>query len=199
VDHVQRSPSRQRACARYLLDIKELLPKDLLLIPQRGESLGDRLHNAMEDLFFEGFDSICLMGSDSPTLPPSYVGQAVEYLRRPEDSVVIGPTVDGGYYFIGLKAACRRLFEEIDWGTDRVFEQTRMRVAELGMAQMILPVWYDVDDGAALEKLLEEVCAKECEKRENFAYRATHTQRLLNSILLAEGSTRIWPNRRAKH
>jgi glycosyltransferase A (GT-A) superfamily protein (DUF2064 family) len=119
-------------------EIKELLPKDLLLIPQRGESLGDRLHNAMEDLFFEGFGSICLMGSDSPTPPPSYVGQAVEYLRRPEDSVVIGPTVDGGYYFIGLKAACLRLLEEIDWGTDRVFEQTRMRVAELGMAQMIL-------------------------------------------------------------
>jgi glycosyltransferase A (GT-A) superfamily protein (DUF2064 family) len=77
-------------------EFQGVLPNDFLLIPQRGELLGDRLHNAMEDLFFEGFDSVCLMGSDSPTLPPSYVGQAVEYLNRSKDGVVIGPTVDGG-------------------------------------------------------------------------------------------------------
>jgi glycosyltransferase A (GT-A) superfamily protein (DUF2064 family) len=121
-------------------EFQGVLPNDFLLIPQRGELLGDRLHNAMEDLFFEGFDSVCLMGSDSPTLPPSYVGQAVEYLNRSKDGVVIGPTVDGGYYIIGLKAPCRRLFEDIDWGTDRVFEQTQTRVAELALPPTILPV-----------------------------------------------------------
>jgi glycosyltransferase A (GT-A) superfamily protein (DUF2064 family) len=153
----------------------------------------------MEDLVFEGFDSICLMGSDSPTIPSSYVCQGVEYLTRSRGAVVIGPAVDGGYYFIGLKRACRRLFEEIDWGTNRVFEQTRMRVAELDMAQMMLPVWYDVDDGAALERLLEEVCVEECEKKETCAHRAIHMQRFLNSILLAEGTARIWPGRRVRH
>jgi hypothetical protein len=30
-------------------DFQELLPNDFLLIPQRGESLGDRLHHAAED------------------------------------------------------------------------------------------------------------------------------------------------------
>jgi hypothetical protein len=39
------------------------------------------------------------------------------------------------------------LFEDIDWSTDRVFEQTQARVAELEMREMTLPAWYDVDDG----------------------------------------------------
>src|SRR5271167_1936841 len=83
--------------------------------------------------------------------------EIMDYLSQSEDGVVIGPTVDGGYYAIGLKAPCRRLFEDIDWSTDRVFEQTRARVTELAMQEMILPVWYDVDDRFGLQRLLEDL------------------------------------------
>src|SRR5271165_931252 len=88
-------------------------------VPQRGESFGDRVDYAVEDLFSVGFASVCLIDSDSPTLPSSYLRQIMDYLSQSEDGVVIGPTVDGGYYAIGLKAPCRRLFEDIDWSTDR--------------------------------------------------------------------------------
>ncbi len=168
-------------------EIQCFLPNGFLLIPQRGESLGDRLHNAFEDLFSAGFDSVCMIGSDSPTLPPSYVRQMVDYLSRSKDGVVIGPTADGGYYAIGLKAPRRCLFEGIDWSTDRVFEQTNARVAELALPQMTLPVWYDVDDGAALERLLEELCCEERIGKPSSAYPAIRTQRLLNSILRTDG------------
>lgn len=176
-------------------EFENLLPKDLLLIPQRGESFGDRLHYAAEDLFSVGFASVCLIGSDSPTLPSSYLRQMVDYLSRSEEGVAIGPTVDGGYYAIGLNAPCRRLFEDIDWSTDRVFEQTQARVAELEMREMTLPAWYDVDDGFGLERLLEELYGEDHFRQRSCRYKAIHTQRLLNSILDAEGPARVWPTR----
>ena len=59
---------------------------------------------------------------------------------------MLGPSDDGGYYLIGMKKMHRRLFEEIDWSTERVFEQTIERARELGVEVHILPTWYDVDD-----------------------------------------------------
>jgi rSAM/selenodomain-associated transferase 1 len=106
-----------------------LLPADFLLIPQRGEDLGERLRNAAEDLFSAGFGSVCFIGADSPTLPPSYLARMVDYLGRSRNGMAIGPSADGGYYAIGLKKAIPRLFEDIDWITDRVFEQTKARAS----------------------------------------------------------------------
>src|SRR5262249_28745761 len=43
-----------------------ILPADFSLLPQRGDKFGDRLYFAVEDLFTCGFDSVCLIDSDSP-------------------------------------------------------------------------------------------------------------------------------------
>jgi glycosyltransferase A (GT-A) superfamily protein (DUF2064 family) len=72
---------------------------------------GERLFCAAEDLFKCGFDSVCLIDSDSPTVPVSSFGQAMDLLSLPGDRVVLGPTDDGGYYLIGLKEPRHELFE----------------------------------------------------------------------------------------
>ena len=63
---------------------------------------------------------------------------------------MLGPSTDGGYYLLGLKARHRRMFEEITWSTDRVAEQTLARAAEIGLDVHLLPAWYDVDDVESL-------------------------------------------------
>ena len=171
-------------------DFEKLLPDDFLLVPQRGESLGDRLHYAAEDLFLAGYDSVCLIGSDSPTLPSSCLVAMVKYLKCSRDGVVIGPTIDGGYYAIGLKAPRRRLFEDISWSTDRVFEQTKARIAELGLPFISLAIWYDVDDEVALNRLFDHLCRKGQPRRSNSGYLANHTRRLLNRLFLTEDTSR---------
>ena len=47
----------------------DILPADFSLLPQRGDEFGERLYFAVEDLFKCGFDSVCLIDSDSPTVP----------------------------------------------------------------------------------------------------------------------------------
>ena len=75
----------------------------------------------------------------------------------PGDRIVLGPSTDGGYYLLGLKQPHRRLFEDIDWSTERVSEQTLARARELGLPVHQLPSWYDVDDLGALRVLVGEL------------------------------------------
>ena len=77
-------------------------------------------------------------------------------LAAEADRVVLGPADDGGYYLLGMTAAHAHLFADIAWSTDSVAETTRLRAAQLGLEVVELPTWYDVDDQAALERLMEE-------------------------------------------
>jgi rSAM/selenodomain-associated transferase 1 len=135
----------------------ELLPQNFALLAQRGESFGERLFHASADLLRLGYESCCLVDSDSPTLPRALLVQAVEELGRPGDRLVLGPSDDGGYYLIGVKRAHPRLFEEIDWSTARVAAQTLLRARELDLAVSLLPPWYDVDDAHSLLRLCDEL------------------------------------------
>jgi hypothetical protein len=135
----------------------DILPAGFSLLPQRGDKFGERLYFAVEDLFKCGFDSVCLIDSDSPTVPAENFTEAVELLSTSEDRVVLGPSDDGGYYLIGLKKPHRELFEQIDWSTERVLNQTLQRATEIGIEVKLLPTGYDVDDDASLRRLCNEL------------------------------------------
>ena len=134
-----------------------IAPGGFSLLPQRGDGFGERLHLAATDLFACGFGSVCLIDSDSPTLPHTALQQAADELARPGDRVVIGGSHDGGYYLIGLKRPHTAPFERITWSTESVFAETLERCAETGLEVVNLPTWYDVDDGATLQVLATEL------------------------------------------
>jgi rSAM/selenodomain-associated transferase 1 len=169
-----------------------ILPEEFVLVPQRGDAFGERLLAATEDLLRLGYDSLCLIDSDSPTVPDEAFAQAVEYLSRPEDSVVLGPSDDGGYYLIGLKKTHGRLFERIDWSTERVLEQTVAAAREIDLPVHLLPTWYDVDDRATLARLCHEFFGNNGAASKGFA--APATRGFLSELLQREGRERIWPN-----
>jgi uncharacterized protein len=81
---------------------------------------------------------------------------------------------------IGLKRLHQRLVEQIDWSTERVFDQTLERAREIGLESELLPTWYDVDDGATLERLRRELLAA---LGAGYAgYDASHTRTYLESL-----------------
>jgi uncharacterized protein len=137
-----------------------LLPADFSLIPQRGDGFGDRLFATALDLLACGYGSVCLIDSDSPTVPAAALQQAIEELARPGDRVVVGPAHDGGYYLIGLKHAHARLFADIHWSTSTVFSETLAAAKAARLEAVILPLWYDVDDAATLQILTAELLHK---------------------------------------
>ena len=139
----------------------DILPEDFGLLAQRGDKFGERLYFAVEDLFRCGFAAVCLIDSDSPTVPAEDFEEAVELLSTNEDRVVLGPSDDGGYYLIGVKKPHRHLFERVDWSTERVLEQTMQRAAEIEIEVKLLPTGYDVDDETSLRRLCHELLGDE--------------------------------------
>jgi uncharacterized protein len=156
----------------------DLLPAGFSLLPQRGDRFGERLYFAVEDLFKCGFASVCLIDSDSPTVPAENFTDAVELLNARGDHVVLGPSDDGGYYLIGVNKPHRHLFEQIDWSTERVLNQTIQRAKEIGLEVKLLPSGYDVDDDASLRRLCNELLG---ERRDDSV--APNTRRFLAGLV----------------
>jgi rSAM/selenodomain-associated transferase 1 len=156
-------------------ELRHLFPAGFGLMLQAGRELGNALFGAMRDLLAAGHDGVLLVNGDSPTLPPSYLANALGMLRQPGDRIVLGPAADGGYYLIGLKQPHVHLFEAVPWGTSSVAQTTRQRAAELGLAVAELPEWYDVDDVETLAWLRAELAGNPGRFRDGSPAAATRT------------------------
>lgn len=115
----------------------------ITLIDQKGKDLGERMASAFHEVKRQGFRKILIIGSDLPTLPFSHLRQAFTLLRQHE--VVVGPSLDGGYYLIGISKQVPPIFDGIPWSTERVFLMTMEKILEAKVSCGLLPFWYDVD------------------------------------------------------
>jgi len=121
------------------------------VLEQRGDSLGGRLAVVFADLFARGHATVVVVGSDSPSLPPSYVAQAVDLLRH--RAVVVGPAADGGFYLLGLSRSAwarhaprlHALLQTVPMGTSSARDRLVEGLQELDLVVESLPLWVDVD------------------------------------------------------
>jgi len=134
-------------------EVRALTPFPAVFLPQRGATLGDRMHEGARDLLTSGFDAVVLIGSDLPTLPLAHVAAALGILTRCGDVLVLGPAEDGGYYLIGLTQSRPELFARIPWSTPLVLQRTREAAEALGIALEMLPRWYDIDSPSDLRRV----------------------------------------------
>jgi uncharacterized protein len=136
---------------------RDTLPGSIGLIDAWLPNFGDCLFRTITQILARGHGSAVVLNADSPTLPTALLIETAEALARPGDRAVLGPSSDGGYYLLGLKTAHRHMFDNIDWSTERVAEQTRERAREIGLEVHSLPIWYDVDDIDGLRRLHAEL------------------------------------------
>jgi rSAM/selenodomain-associated transferase 2/rSAM/selenodomain-associated transferase 1 len=134
--------------------MREFAPTPVDVIAQRGCDLGERLTHVFEDVFRLGVESVVVVGSDLPDLPPRVIQQAFAALGAPDDRVVLGPAADGGYYLIGMKRQHPALFRRIDWSTNRVLAQTLDAAKAEGLHVVLLEERRDVDSPTDLEQLV---------------------------------------------
>ena len=116
--------------------------------------LGHKMASAVRDSL-SSCKGVLLVGSDCPFIDEEYLHNAVRSLDAGSDAV-IGPASDGGYVLLGLNQFHSLMFENIDWGTDKVFQQTCGQFKSLGVDLEILPKLSDIDepeDLALLENL----------------------------------------------
>ncbi|DAB33502.1 MAG TPA: hypothetical protein CFH82_10120 [Sulfurospirillum sp. UBA12182] len=86
---------------------------------QVGEDIGQKMANAFEKVFENGYEKAILVGGDIPLLDEGVINEAFEF-----EQAVLNPSRDGGYYLIGFHKECfsQKAFE-IDFSKE-VFSQT---------------------------------------------------------------------------
>ena len=137
----------------------------MLWLEQRGDDLGERLAGVVEHAAALDLSPLLIVGADSPTLPPSFLATALEALSHARADVALGPTDDGGYYAVALRAPAPGLFDAVEWSTPRAYAQTARNAERLGLRLLELPRWYDVDTPADLSRLCAELSADEDARR----------------------------------
>ncbi len=133
---------------------EEVEREGCLMMAQRGGDLGERITACLDDLFGQGYERVVVIGADAPALPVEYLIDAFDCLTG-ERSVVVGPSLDGGYYLIGMCCPHPELFREMPWSSGEVLETTRARIAAAGLELTELDEFVDVDTPADLELLAE--------------------------------------------
>lgn len=112
---------------------------------QQGNDLGERMKNAFQEIFQNGFlHKAIIIGSDCAMLNEQHIQLAFEKLDSHD--VVIGPAQDGGYYLLGMKALQPFLFEEMPWSTSDLLNLTIKKCNENKLGVFELPQLSDLDN-----------------------------------------------------
>lgn len=122
---------------------------------QIGEDLGARMARTFHDGLSSTYHSLLIVGTDIPGITPQIVTQALTTLK--DHDMVLGPTVDGGYYLIGLRKDVPELFQDIPWSTDQVCPRTEQKAKSLGLSMKILPTLRDIDTIEDLQAITRDM------------------------------------------
>lgn len=151
------------------------VPDGIEVLAQRGVGLAERLGAAFDDV---GAPAL-LVGMDTPQLTPARLAAAADALARSD--AVLGPSVDGGYWAIGLRRADARVFDGVPMSVATTGAVQRARLRTLGLRTTELGALRDVDrfgdalavaaglDGGRFRAVLGEVAARLRDERDPVA------------------------------
>ena len=118
---------------------------------QSDGDLGERMQQAFAAGFNQGYQRICIIGSDCYELSTPLIEQAFAQLDTHD--AVIGPSTDGGYYLLGMNQLHPTLFKDKAWSTANVKENTTRDFNQLGLRWFELPTLTDVDEADDLRTM----------------------------------------------
>lgn len=149
-------------------------PEGFRLHVQWGRDLGERMANAFAEAAAAGADWTLLRGSDSPTLAPSVIEEALERLQAGDD-VVLTPDQGGGYAMIGMRRPHPMLFD-VPMSTDDMRERTLELARVSGLRVSLTSAGFDLDEPGDFHSIsslddsqISDLCPRTVEAISNLA------------------------------
>jgi len=141
--------------------IEDIIPKNIATLPQKGRDLGEKMRNIFAELFDKGYDEVVLMGSDIPEVSAGDLNEAFNNLTAKD--IVFGPTLDGGYYLVGMKKLHEIIFTPvIKWGTPQVFQETIDLLGKNGVNVGLIKTHEDIDTKEDLKEFWNRIKDSRC-------------------------------------
>ncbi|MBQ7561781.1 MAG: TIGR04282 family arsenosugar biosynthesis glycosyltransferase [Synergistaceae bacterium] len=122
---------------------KKFIPENFILRQQTGGNLGEKMNNAMREIFYTGYNRVVLIGSDIPSVRHENIERAFDSLNHSD--VVIGPSEDGGYWLIGMKKFISDAFNISRYGDSSVLDSTIMKLNDSGIIYNLVDTLQDLD------------------------------------------------------
>jgi rSAM/selenodomain-associated transferase 1 len=131
----------------YYSDFVEKSPLEMFALEsaeiQRGNDLGERMSDAFQKTFKQGYQKVVIIGTDCPEITTGDLEIAFNSLD--DNLVCIGPALDGGYYLIGMSVFIPEVFQNMPWSTDKVLERTIEKLNLLEVGFELLKPLRDID------------------------------------------------------
>ena len=157
--------------------IKNWIGNDFTYYWQSGTNLGERMFNAFQKVFDDSYDNVVIIGSDAPEINSDLIIKSFNKLNNYE--AVIGPSDDGGYYLLGLKKAEIKLFENIKWSTDSVFNSTIAIFEKQNLKYYLMKELTDIDTKSDLYNWMNSI-----DKKENNVFKQLVKQKIVSNDFL---------------
>lgn len=116
---------------------------------QEGENLGERMKNAFNKGFEDGYERIVLIGSDLPDINSEHIENGLKSLKN--NSIVFGPAIDGGYYLIGMTKMYDAVFNNKPWSESHLLDVTLKELNQENISYTLLEALNDIDTFEDLE------------------------------------------------
>lgn len=127
-----------------LFILENVIPESIKFFPQIGEDLGEKMFLAINQVLLKGYQKVILIGSDIPDLSAKDIETSFQLLD--DYDMVLGPTYDGGYYLVGMKAPHEKIFRiPQKWGGKSVLESTVNIGNEQNLTVGLAPKYRDID------------------------------------------------------
>jgi uncharacterized protein len=138
--------------------IECVIPNYISCFPQYGDNLGDRMSNALKHVLSKNYNKVLLIGCDIPHIQPENIIKAYDKLNY--NDLCLGPTLDGGYYLVGMKKPIDIIFDNnLKWGYKTVLEGTlgicNKNNIKVGLTDKLI----DIDTKDDLMHLFNEICS----------------------------------------
>lgn len=147
-------------CDKFVFYSDQIAADDLWDSPaydkqlQLGDDLGQRMRNAFELVFRNGYEKAVIIGSDCYELDEQKIIKAFKLLET--TTSVVGPATDGGYYLLGLTDLIPEIFDNVAWSTSAVCNQTIAILEDLSRSFLLLEPLNDIDEEKDLTVALKD-------------------------------------------
>lgn len=129
-----------------------IISSDFSFFKQQGKDLGERMSNTFKKLLDSNMNhKVLIIGSDCITHTIENIEEVFSILNQTD--VVMQPSDDGGYVLIGQSRWIPKIFNHVDWGSDKVFAQTMSQIKKHNINFKELQKSFDIDNAGDLNKL----------------------------------------------
>jgi len=131
------------------------LSRRVEIISQQVIPVEERTAQILAHCLGNGYERVVMVGGYHPTLEPERLHDALRHLRN--HPLILGPTIEGGCYLIGLRSDCRKAIGLVTLGSDVSYAHSTAALVRAGITWQEIDLSYDVGHQEDLEFIVREI------------------------------------------